>query len=206
MATVLSKEFTAAREYMKGARCFTAIRAMEFASTIHTGTRKDGTPEFGHQMGIAHYLRTLGMVNAMTDYALAAAFFHDLVEDYPQVQRSRLVAATNDAVVTMAECLSKNGLTESEYMGRLIDFHMGVGELDHLPALIKGADRIHNLSTANGGFSAAKIVEYVAESRATILPMLKTVQRRFPEYDNAFENERLTIKMLCRALAGPEKE
>jgi (p)ppGpp synthase/HD superfamily hydrolase len=59
-----------------------AARAMDFAEKHHTGTRKDGvTPEFAHQVAIAHYIRTLPDL-VYPEETLATIFLHDVVEDY----------------------------------------------------------------------------------------------------------------------------
>jgi hypothetical protein len=60
--------------------------------------------------------------------------------------------------------------------------------LSGLAALLKGVDRIHNLSTMVGVFSFAKQIEYLAETERHHLPMLRLARKRFPEYRAAFEN------------------
>jgi (p)ppGpp synthase/HD superfamily hydrolase len=199
----LSKEFIATRAYLTGAHYFTALNAMEFASKIHVNKRRDGSPEFSHQMAIAHYLRTLDLKQSGRKYddvdmILAVSFLHDTMEDYKNVARKDIVAVVGESVVQMVEVLDKTGLSEEEYVNRIVDFDsFGMGPL---PALAKGADRIHNLSTAAGAFTKEKLVKYIEETRTYILPMLKEVQRKYPLQHSAFENERLVIKMLCDTL------
>lgn len=48
------------RYFLQGAEYFLALEAMQFAQQYHRGVRKDGvTPEFDHQISIAHFVRTL---------------------------------------------------------------------------------------------------------------------------------------------------
>ncbi len=196
----LSKEVAVMRHFLLGAPYLQALKAMNFAIKVHTGKRKDGSPEFSHQMAIGHYLRTLPIPKDMVDVSLALAFMHDVIEDYPHLRTPDLKEGGDSTIIELADVLNKNGLTEAQYMERLADCWSCT------PALVKGADRIHNLSTAPSGFKPEKVVSYIKETEEHILPMLKVVQRKFADVDAAFENERMVLKMLCKALVRPESK
>lgn len=71
------------RYWLLGRNYNQALKALEYASQFHTGVRKDGvTPEFHHQLSIASYVRSLINGIMFPQETLAAAFLHDVCEDY----------------------------------------------------------------------------------------------------------------------------
>jgi len=50
---------TSLRYWLMGRDYTQAIKAMEFAMSYHTGKRKNGDPEFIHQLSQVQYARTL---------------------------------------------------------------------------------------------------------------------------------------------------
>jgi hypothetical protein len=49
----------ALRAFLQGRKYYKALRAMDFAENLHTGVRKDGAPEFSHQVSQALYAITM---------------------------------------------------------------------------------------------------------------------------------------------------
>jgi len=49
----------ALRAFLQGRKYYNALRAMDFAEKRHTGIRKDGAPEFSHQVTQALYAITM---------------------------------------------------------------------------------------------------------------------------------------------------
>lgn len=201
MNTNLEKEIIAARHYMLGARLFDAIAAMDAASEIHTHLRRDGTPEFSHQLFLMHYLRTLNLEAKVESRALSIAFLHDVIEDYDvnvfteQFEKYEIAMPIIADVVLM----SKSGLSCEKYYERLAK---GPVEL----SLVKGVDRIHNLSTASGAFTKEKLEKYLEETENYVDPLLKLASKRHREFWSPIENCRLTINALCRALRFVPRE
>lgn len=165
------------RYYLLGRQYYMAADALEFASTYHTGFRKDGvTPEFQHQLEIAHYVRTLSPSLLFPEETIAAALLHDVREDY----------GVTDAVLS-----SRFGPRVSKAVF-LMDKHSNadfaaIGE-DPIASIDKGCDRIHNLQSMSGVFTREKQLKYIAEAHEKYLPMLKTGRRMFPMQELAYEN------------------
>lgn len=191
MTTILAgnasfeKLVTSLRHWMLGRGYHRALKAMEYASQFHTGTRKDGTPEFSHQIWQAHYIRTIEATLIDPELCLVIEFLHDTIEDHP---------------VTLGEVANRFGQDASEgvnCMSKVI-FVTGFkkpaevyfGELSQNPhaSICKGVDRIHNHQSMIGAFSDTKQISYMDETTGDILPMLKRARSLFPEQGAAYEN------------------
>jgi (p)ppGpp synthase/HD superfamily hydrolase len=186
MAAVSNHEKTriALYYFMLGRGYHTACRAMSYAESLHNGLRKDKvTPEFAHQVWIANFLRTLPLSNTILETALAVAFLHDTSEDkdvsFAEVARD-FGPEVADGVDRMTKVFRGEKVNQEIYFRRL-------GETA-VSALVKGVDRLHNLSSMVGVFSIEKQRAYIAETRAYHLPMLKVARKRFPEFEAAIEN------------------
>lgn len=175
----------ALRYWLTGREYFSALKAMEYAASYHKGFRKDNiTPEFHHQISIASYIRTLpSLIDVET--TITTAFLHDVVEDY----NVALVDITNRFGNKVSDCvklLTKHYLTPEEL------YYHNISN-NPICSVVKGADRIHNVQTMNGVFSSEKKKQYVNESSAFVLPMLKDARRNFPEQESAYENIKLVL-------------
>lgn len=83
------------------------VDALEFASSFHTGKRKDGvTPEFLHQITIANYLRTLIPSLDYPSETIAVALLHDVAEDY-DVGFDELEVKFGNRIAKSVELLTK---------------------------------------------------------------------------------------------------
>lgn len=181
----------ALRHWLLGRNYFEAVRAMDYAQQYHTGLRKDGiTPEFGHQVAIAHYMRTLEPSLLHPEATLITVFLHDVPEDYD---------------VTLGEIGQQYGPLVREAVGLLTKkfgdeslpaaaYYRAIGE-HPIASLVKGGDRIHNLQSMPGVFSYPKQVAYIEEAEVHLLPALRIARRRFPAQELAYEN----IKHMLRS-------
>jgi (p)ppGpp synthase/HD superfamily hydrolase len=171
------------RYWLLGRRYFTALKAMEYAEKFHTGTRKDGTPEFSHQVWQALYLRTIESTLINPELCLTTCFLHDVVEDYP-VRVADITNLFGSEAGHSTDCMSKivEGIKKSseDYFGTLAE--------DAAASVCKGVDRIHNHQSMVGAFTRLKQLSYMDETDEDILPMLKKARRLFPEQDAAYEN------------------
>jgi (p)ppGpp synthase/HD superfamily hydrolase len=165
------------RYFLLGREFYLAADALEFAGKYHTGFRKDGvTPEFQHQLEIAHYVRTLLPSLMFPEDTLAAVLLHDVPEDYgvPHAEISnRFGAKVGRAVFLMDKHSNAN--------------FAAIGE-DPIASVAKGGDRVHNLQSMTGVFTREKQLTYIAETQTKFLPMLKTARRLFPRQETAYEN------------------
>ncbi|MCA8879432.1 MAG: HD domain-containing protein [Rhodobacteraceae bacterium] len=175
----------AVRYWMLGRNYHVALRAMEFGQDWHRGRRRDDNPEFSHQVWQASYIRTLEAHLLHPEETLAAAFLHDVVEDYP-VSLPEIELAFGERVAHAVDRLSK------KVSGKKKDPQAYFRDLaqDPIASVVKGCDRIHNHQSMVGVFDAAKQKSYLDETQADILPMLKLARRRFTQQEPAYENIR----------------
>lgn len=177
---------------------YKAVNALEFARGHHCGTRKDGfTPEFQHQLEIAHYLRTLHTSLTYPAITLAAALLHDVAEDY-DIEYDELEARFGPEVTKVVRLLTKKhrGITIPPTV------YFSLLAANEIASVIKGADRIHNLQSMLGVFTLTKQAAYCAEVREYFLPMLKQARRSFPRQETAYENVKLVLTSQLGMLAA----
>lgn len=166
-----------------------ALKAMEFGAEHHTGFRKDGvTPEFNHQISIAHYLRTLpGLL--FPEETLATAFLHDVSEDY-HVDRETLAAKFGPRVADAVWRMTKEfrGVRRAE-----AEVFTAIAQCP-IASIAKAADRIHNFQSMVGVFKLEKQKVYIEEGEEHFLPMIKKARRLFPEQEPAYENAKHMLR------------
>lgn len=173
---------SALRYWLYGKEYYLAVKAMEYAAKHHTGTRKDNvTPELYHQLSIAGYTRTLGLL--YPEETMAVAFLHDVVEDY-NISVSELERQFGKRVSFSVSLLSKK---RDGYTIESVPYYLNICN-DAVASIIKGADRIHNFQTMIDVFDVSKQQQYISDCKEGILPMLKRARRKFPEQEPAYEN------------------
>lgn len=177
MMTPFDKLYISLRYYLLGREFYMAADALEFGHQYHTGLRKDGvTPEYQHQIEIAHYLRTLLPSFMFPEDTLAAALLHDVPEDYG-VPHAEIANRFGPRVGRAVFLMDKNSNARFELIGE-----------DPIASLAKGGDRCHNIQTMVGVFTPEKQLKYMAEAREKFMPMLKQARRLFPKQEAAYEN------------------
>jgi (p)ppGpp synthase/HD superfamily hydrolase len=171
------------RAWMEGRGFHIAIKAMNFAEKHHTGTRKDGQPEFSHQVSQVCYARTMEKNMLHPEAVLAVVFLHDVMEDY-YVSYAELVERFGiqiaDAVVLMSKVIEGRKIPAEVYFTNLVECPIA--------SLAKGFDRVHNLLTMVGGFKPEKQREYLEETMDWIVPMLKAARRTHTSQEPIYEN------------------
>lgn len=185
-----AKKILVLRQLLIGHRYFNALRALTFAQSKHTGTRKDKvTPEFDHQISMALFALTLPDIQ-FREELIATIMLHDVQEDYDVTSEEirdifidpveEFAIRVSDAVWCMTKTYRGSKRDETEV------FHAMA--LNIIASIAKGCDRIHNLSTMVGVFTVVKQRQYIGEARDLILPMIKKAKRNFPEQTSAYEN------------------
>lgn len=165
------------RYFLLGREFYIAADALEYAAKFHVGFRKDGvTPEFQHQIEIAHYVRTLLPSLMFPEDTLAAVLLHDVPEDYG-VPHEDITNRFGGKVGRAVFLMDKNSNARFESIGE-----------DPIASVAKGGDRVHNLQTMVGVFTREKQIKYVAEAQEKFLPMLKQARRLFPKQEAVYEN------------------
>ena len=184
--TSTKKKMVAIRYWCLGRKYFKAVKALEYASQFHTGTRKDGiTAEYDHQLSIAAYIRSIATSLLNIDETLAAVFLHDVCEDYNigfEEIETKFGFTICEAVRLLTKTFRGEALTSERYYKAIVGCHIA--------SVVKGADRIHNIQTMTGVFDLPKQQKYIKETEEHVLPMLKEARRIFPEQESAYENEK----------------
>jgi (p)ppGpp synthase/HD superfamily hydrolase len=186
------KHMIVLRGYFSGAKLFKALEALEVASEIHNGMRKDGvTPEFQHQLEICEILMPFSekMDRDTADRLFFAAISHDIMEDYPPSHYSHLKYLKENEDCYL---LDKSGKSTHDYYVDLPD--------SAVASMVKAADRVHNIESMAGVFSPEKIKKYIEETRKYVLPMMKTARRQHPEYMTYFTHMSQRIKNHIRTI------
>lgn len=173
---------------------FKALRAMELAMKYHTNTRKDGQPEFSHQVSQACLFMTIEPFALHPEETYITIFLHDTPEDYQdseEVSVKSIKAEFGPIAGTGVEYMCKE---HSAIDGKLSnEFYYGRMPKSPVTSLCKGLDRVHNLMTMLGAFKPAKQLEYIQETVDMVLPMLKKARKTFPEQNLAYENIKFII-------------
>lgn len=174
---------------MLGMGMFNAVKAMNFAIDYHNGKRKDGNPEFSHQIFIANLAATLPIYDKeVMETLLCVIFLHDICEDYDVSFvdiENKFGKNVAEAVKAITKVINGKKLSEEIYMQNI--------KTNIVAMIAKGCDRLHNISTMVGGFKPEKRVSYIRETVDHILPMLKYGRKHYPEYELAFENIKQSI-------------
>lgn len=148
-------------------------KVIHSVESIHNNYRKDGQPEFSHQIEmLAMALNFHTMLSKPLDVYLAIVL-HDTLEDYPQhVSDLQVLLSDYPEVVGYSMKLSKVGKLHDTYFSEL-------GNCE-VCSVVKLIDRVHNLSTAPNVFSVQKITEYCNEVHRYFIPILyRTAKVKF---------------------------
>jgi GTP pyrophosphokinase len=173
----------AIRSWMHGRGYYKALRAMDFAEKLHNGVRKDGAPEFSHQVSQMCYARTMVDSLCFPEETLCVLALHDTVEDCG-ITHKQLIELFGQLVADATLKMSKvvDGLRISD------DIYYKILATCPIASIAKGFDRVHNLMSMLGGFKPEKQVSYTEETLDKIVPMLKVGRRSFPEQEPVYEN------------------
>jgi (p)ppGpp synthase/HD superfamily hydrolase len=185
-----NKLFTSLRYFLQGRKMYNAVTALEYASHFHNGKRKDGvTPEFQHQLEIAHYVRAFEPHLSYPEETFAAIALHDVCEDadvgFIEIE-SKFGKLAADAVKLMTK----------KHRGEKKDTKTYFSEVFSHPisSVGKGGDRIHNHQSMVGVFTREKQISYIEETETYILPGLKKARREIPQQEPVYENMKYMLK------------
>lgn len=178
------KSKTALRYWLIGRGYIKAVEAMDFALEYHKGLRKDKvTPEFQHQVSIAHFLRVFEPLLIYPEDTFATVSLHDVMEDYG-VSKEEITENFGERVSRATYKLSKKYREEKK------DIEVYYKKIAKCPiaSIVKGGDRVHNIHKMVGVFSHKGEVHYVEETEDMILPMLHKARHTFHQQEPAYEN------------------
>ena len=176
---------------------YKVLEAMEYGLAHHTGTRNGGEPEFSHQLGIFHQVRTLHkhIRNPITVYTLI--FLHDAVED-PRtdvITKEKHYVSLEEVEKRWGELIAlKLKKLSKEILGvKNVDYSLDAIFEDEDTAVVKAGDRVNNVSTMFGVFKRPRLERYVKETVHEFLDRIKGARRRFPDQEAVFENMKLEL-------------
>lgn len=182
------KQKISVRYWLQGRGYFKALKAMDFASKLHTGKRKDGSHEFSHQISQVSYIKTLVDSLLFPEDTICTIFLHDTSEDYdvPFVEIEKLFGTrVRNAVFKMTKVYRGEKKDIKVYYSDMLDCEIA--------SVAKGVDRIHNHLTMLNGFKPEKQKSYILETMEHIIPVIKSSRRRFPEQEPVYENIKFVL-------------
>ena len=177
------KHKTAMRYWLLGKEWHVALKAMEMGLLHHTGERKNGNPEFSHQMFQAQYARTLPSM-MHSEETLAVIFLHDIVEDHG-VAVSVIHAEFGNMVGNGVDLMSD---VDTQGRDKPLDAYYGMMVESPVASLAKGIDRMHNFQSMLEVFDVPKQQRYIEETREHLLPMMKDARKRYTQQEPAYQN------------------
>jgi (p)ppGpp synthase/HD superfamily hydrolase len=200
----LQKRLIVLRSWLGAKEYFRALKALEFALSYHTGTRKDGvTPEYAHQILIAMYMKTLSKGLLFPEETFITIFCHDLVEDH-DVSIQYITEKFDEKSGYAVELLTKLDFG----IEKPPEYYYNEIATDPIASVAKGGDRIHNIQSMPTVFTREKQKEYIVETETLVLPMIKRAKRNFPEQESIYENIKLVLISqieLIELILGKEK-
>jgi (p)ppGpp synthase/HD superfamily hydrolase len=188
-----TKQKIVIRAWLQGRGYFNALRAMDLAEKTHVGTRKDGSPEFSHQVSQALYAITLIDYFLYPEETLCVIFLHDIVEDYDVTEEEITILCgvmVAKAVIRISKVVNGVRIPDEVYYKNMEDCP--------IVTIAKPIDRFHNVLSMLGGFKPEKQVSYTEETIKKVMPLLKFGRRRFPEQTAAYENIKLVLIVQLR--------
>jgi hypothetical protein len=174
-----------------------AYEALQVASAIHVGVRKDGkTPEFQHQLEIAHLVRTMLRNLIHPAETLAAIFLHDTPEDY-DVPYAEINWLFGVLVANATRLLNKY---DEQGNPKPLDEYYAALAYDPIASVAKPADNGHNQSTMASVFSYKKQFEYSLNIKNRSWNMMKVARRLWPEQESVYENLKFLLRIQYNAV------
>ena len=160
---------------------YRVLKALRIAESYHNGFRKDGSPEFSHQIAICTFIRTFHKLLKDPVKILIVALLHDTIEDYEESYEEIEREFPNELLLIVRISKVRNGqkIPYKVYFG-------GMQECE-ICSIVKLVDRIANISTMIGVFSYEKQTDYLNDLEEWFFPMLKYACRKFPEQEAAYQ-------------------
>lgn len=198
----ISMEFFLLGAMVNRPEYYVAHDALHYAAKIHVGKRKDGkTPEFQHQLEIAHHIRTLLRYALYPAETLATIFLHDTAEDYGvpyEVIEERFGPLVAEAADLMNKYDRQGNAKPPEV------YYPSLG-YNAITSLGKPGDNTNNQGSMAGVFSFKKEFEYSLNIKRQSWEMMKVARRLFPEQEAAYENLKLMLRIQYNAVQAKLK-
>lgn len=192
------KQLIAARYWLSGLaeldpRFYLCVDALEKCVEHHNGVRNGGEPEWSHQVGIFHQVRTKHkhIANPVIVYCLI--FLHDMVED-PNQETGAFISLDEIEHQFGEQIMLKVKKVSKEILGQKNpDYDFDEIFSDEDCSIAKGGDRCNNISTMVGVFKRPRLERYVKETCDEFFPRLKMARRKFPHQEAIYESMKLEM-------------
>ncbi|ACE05779.1 hypothetical protein Aasi_0355 [Candidatus Amoebophilus asiaticus 5a2] len=170
---------------------YTITKALDLIKRYHSGVkRKSGEPFFTHPIAVA----LIVLQYSQDQDAIIAALLHDTVED-TSISLSQLEATFGTTVAflvrkatNLEDKLKRISLADYENIQRLTYYE------DSRAALVKLADRLHNMRTVKGHSSLTKQKNIASETLNFFVPLANYLKLT----DIAQELEKLSLEVLAK--------
>ena len=188
----LGQEFVHLAAWLEGRRYHLALKALRFARLRHDGLRKDGvTPEFGHQLFQALYVKSFDDKLLFPEETFATIFLHDTPEDtdvsFDEIYRE-FGSMVGEAVTLITK--KKDGVVVP------MDVYVSRMAANAITTIAKPVDNLHNQKSMFGAnWSIGKLKTYRQNALDLYLPLLKAGRHNFPEQADVYYNIKTALSM-----------
>lgn len=135
-------------------------------------------PYIVHPLMMACHAQSMGLTN---DILLSVILLHDVCEDCgvdpEKLPFSEPVRKSVDLLTKKDEPAISKAEKTAAYYRRI--------EADPVAAMAKVIDRCNNVSTMAQSFGDKKLSDYIEETETYVMPLLTSIKRKSPEYNNA---------------------
>lgn len=170
------KMYTYIRGYASALELQQTLRALAFAREKHKDQkRKSGDPYIIHPLTMACNALSLGIKD---DNVIATILLHDVCEDCGVSLEELPVSDRVRRGVELMTFKVMEGETKETAKIRYYNMLPSCKEA----AFTKLIDRCHNVSTMAGAFSKEKLIAYIDETRRYVIPMIRKVKEKYPDY------------------------
>jgi GTP pyrophosphokinase len=173
-----------------------SVKALTFMLNHQiTQERDDGKPYYTHPVKVAAHIIALRLFHdnlEVLDNVIAAAILHDVVED-TEVTYTDIKNEFNEAIADLVQLLTK---TKG---GDLRVYYENIKN-NIFAAVIKLSDRCHNISTAAGTFTRARLEKYVKETYDFVIPLARYTRDNNPDISEAVVVMSYHIKSVTHAI------
>ena len=191
------KSRTAIRYWLLGKGWHVAHNALEMGMEHHTGVRKNGNPEFSHQIFQAQFARTLPDL-IYPEETLAVIFLHDIVEDC-DVPIKDIYTAFGELVGVGVGLMSD---IDTQGVDKPLESYYSTMVESPIASIAKGIDRMHNFQSMMSVFSDPKKSRYIEETREHLIPMLKSARKRYSQQEPAYQNVKHILLTQMELISG----
>lgn len=191
------KSRTAIRYWLLGKGWHIAHEALEMGMAHHTGVRKNGNPEFSHQIFQAQFARTLPAL-IYPEETIAVIFLHDIVEDCDVPIKD--IYSTFGELVGVGVGLMSD--IDSQGVDKPLESYYSSMVESPIASIAKGIDRMHNFQSMMSVFSDPKKSRYIEETREHLIPMLKNARKRYSPQEPAYQNVKHILLTQMELISG----